>query len=97
MSLCDKCGRQVDLANDASLLDAIVFGEPVSILFHGARHLLPVVEDGVVVCEGSPSRLQYLQGQPRDTRGFPYDPNMEIPYREAYAAIQQKYALVESE
>lgn len=61
-------------------------------LFAIPRHLLPVVEDGKVVCEGSPSRAQYIEGQPRDPRGslYPYDETIEAQRRAAYASMQQE-------
>lgn len=81
---CDKCGKPVEYSNDASRLDALVTGCPEIVLFASARHLLPAGD-----CEGSPSRAQYIEGQPRDTRGYEYDPELELKIREAYAAMQE--------
>ena len=92
MAKCDKCGRVVATINDATVLDAIAFEEPAVAFMYHARHLLPVVENGTVVCEGSPSRAQYLDGQPRDTRGYPYLPEHEARYRAAYAEMKAKYS-----
>ncbi|MFZ2682115.1 MAG: hypothetical protein WAZ14_03420 [Patescibacteria group bacterium] len=57
-------------------------------LAHGSRHLLPVMDGEEVVCAGSPSRAQYIEGQPRDERGFIYDSSREVLHRAAYARIQ---------
>lgn len=89
MNICNKCGQIVDPRNDAARLE-ILFHEvqgssPPFITGH--RHLFPIVEGGEVLCEGSPSRRQYLEGQPRDTRkGYEkkYNPHLEKPYRDAY-------------
>ncbi len=92
---CDKCGQPVDPSNDAILLDAV--GQGVNLedpwaatlrLNYGARHLLPVVVDGQVICAGSPSRAQYLAGVARDPR-FPYNDDNEARVRDAYAKLQE--------
>lgn len=87
MSTCDKCGQDVPLANDATMIEAIMTGQPMIILAYAARHFLPTAD-----CEGSPSRAQYIKGQPRDTRGYSYDPEMESKWREVYEEVQRKYA-----
>lgn len=87
---CDKCGRDVPRNNDATEFEAIITGYPVVILLNKARHLLPVFEGGEKVCEGSPSRAQYLEGEPRDTRGYSYKPENEDLYRRAYATLLQE-------
>ena len=90
MSLgCNKCGTPVDPSDDATILDAIATDNPIIAFLAVPRHILPVVVDGVQICEGSPSRAQYLEGQPRDTRGFDYSEANEAPIRAAYAAMQQ--------
>lgn len=83
--ICDKCGKEVPQSNDATLLDAIVTDSPGRILFYQSRHFLPT-ED----CEGSPSRAQYIKGQPRDKRGYTYQPEWEQKYRDAYEQLQKK-------
>jgi hypothetical protein len=88
--LCDKCNTEVKSNNDATILDAIINNNPESILFNHARHLLPVVENGVIICEGSPSRAQYIEGQKRDTRGYKYYPEYESVVREAYKKLLEK-------
>lgn len=81
--LCDKCGRPVALRDSAVILDAIADGHPdFTIFLVNDRHLLPVVEAGVTVCPGSPSRAQYLSGQPRDPR-YGYKAELEARYRQA--------------
>mgnify|MGYP000906795837 CR=1 FL=1 len=66
---CDKCGGDVPASNDASMFDAYATENPLMIL-NGSRHLFPVEDPvtGEQLCEGSPSRVQYLEGQPRDER-----------------------------
>lgn len=98
MHRCEKCGKEVPRANDATILYALVqmnggSGDPEKDMSSVRKHLLPVFEGGTQVCEGSPSVAQYLEGQPRDTRdgmaGF-YDPaTWEARYRAAYATLQQ--------
>lgn len=89
-NLCDKCGRPVPAANDMVRVMAELPGcEALPAVWY-SRHFLPVEEDGEVVCEGSPSRAQYLEGQPRDTRGFPYIEALEGHYREAWARLQAR-------
>jgi hypothetical protein len=84
---CDKCGKEVEPTNDAVDLEFLrQYGErpdSMSKFNYGARHLLPV--DG---CVGSPSRAQYIKGQPRDRRSeYPYRPEHETEYREAYSKL----------
>ncbi len=89
-TLCDKCGQKVPVDNNMVYLDH--FRQPgIGVLFNHARHLLPVrdPETGEATCHGSPSRAQYIEGQPRDTRGgYPYDSDKEASHREAYAKMQ---------
>lgn len=86
---CDKCGREVMSCDDAVNLDVHAGRMGLGILMVvPPRHLLPIVEDGIQVCEGSPSRAQYLAGQPRDKRGLSYWEELEIPIRSAYALMQ---------
>lgn len=90
---CDKCGRLVPPENDVARLDAYrTDGNPLLALFAHPRHLLPIVENGDVVCEGSPSRAQYLEGQPRDPRGtWGYHPELEEVVRTAYVRMRHEY------
>ncbi len=100
MTRCDKCGLPVTRENNALLLSIVVKrmvkhgvdyvpGECnaldlMAIVVLRGRHLLPVTEGDEVVCTGSPSRAQYLPGQPEDTRGFPLDENLRPVYDAAY-------------
>lgn len=85
--VCDKCHQPVNQDNDAALLDAIALDNPLYALAT-PRHLLPVMdEDGVVLCEGSPSRAQYLPNQPRDTRGYEWDEDLATKITDAYAKM----------
>ena len=89
---CNKCGTPVPPSDDVTILDAALTGNPLIALFAISRHILPVVIDGTLICEGSPSRAQYLEGQPRDTRGYDYIEANEAPTRAAYAAMQLDFS-----
>ena len=93
-AICDKCLLDVPPNNDVAELEKITGPLSEGILnWRGDRddhrHLLPVVVRGKKLCEGSPSRAQYLEGQPRDTRHFGYMPELEILIRGAYAKMQE--------
>ena len=62
-NMCDKCGKEVPWENDATVVSSYFQGRAGVIFLYGSRHFLPT-ED----CEGSPSRAQYIEGQPRDPR-----------------------------
>jgi hypothetical protein len=86
---CDKCGTDVISANDAVQLDILLGNaDPILSLFASPRHLLPVVVAGEEICAGSPSRAQYLPGQPRDGRGYTYDEAYEAKIRAAFSKMQ---------
>lgn len=88
---CDRCGGPVDPGNDVIRLDVALGRDPLILLIGRPRHILPVVRDGKTVCPGSPSRAQYIEGQPRDPRAqYAYDEKAEPFVRAAFAAIQQK-------
>ncbi|MBI5153470.1 MAG: hypothetical protein HZA36_03370 [Parcubacteria group bacterium] len=92
MLKCDKCGEEVHPSNDAVLV-AMEAGtiSMVGLLVYGSRHFLPTEN-----CKGSPSRAQYIEGQPRDTRGFVYNEEDEQGWRDdAFARVQEKYPLVD--
>ena len=58
-----------------------------------SRHFLPVFDnDGEKVCAGSPSRAQFIEGQPRDSRGFGYPRELEGKFRKAYQKTQELYS-----
>lgn len=81
--VCDKCGGAVLPADDAAKVILLLGRQPITV----ARHLRPVTRDGHVICEGSPSLLQYLDGFPRDQRpGARYVPEIEEKVR---AAVRQ--------
>jgi hypothetical protein len=93
---CDKCGLHVPENNDVVQFDmalASLEGHPeamLTLLCATPRHLLPVIENGIVLCEGSPSRAQYLEGQQPDSRlAYAYRPENEALYRNVYARMQE--------
>lgn len=80
---CNKCGEDVPENNDARYLD-VLLGDWTAFVGQ-SRHLLPTDN-----CEGSPSRAQYLEGQPKDSRGtYPYESYWEMRIREAYKSMQR--------
>lgn len=90
VTACDKCGTDVPPDNDATLLAVEVTGNPMLALAI-SRHLLPVKDGDTTVCEGSPSRAQYLPDMPRDPR-YPYNEQNEALFRKAYEVFQAKCA-----
>ena len=84
--LCDKCGQEVMLDNDAVALEYMRqhsrLPEGIERFSYGARHLFPV--EG---CEGSPSRAQYLGG-PKDARGYELDEKKIPEFEQAYEKIK---------
>lgn len=84
--ICDKCGQEVHPSNDATFIEAEMTGNPFVCFFNQSRHFLPEGN-----CEGSPSRAQYIEGQPKDNRGYTYMPEYEQPWRDAYIKVQEKY------
>ena len=86
MGICDKCGKEVDVCNNAVLIDSYAYDNPVAVFVFTARHFFPT-ED----CEGSPSRAQYIEGQSPDTRpNAQYDPELEQVYRTALAQVKEE-------
>lgn len=81
-SLCDKCGMRVPRNNDAVTIE-MQMTKNWLLVDAIRRHFLPTAK-----CPGSPSRAQYIEGQPRDPR-YPYDEEREGLWRKAYAEIQQ--------
>ena len=106
MDTCDKCGQEIipaynnlcvvaaiaeaiedDLRSDKFILmhvNATRFNKP-------ARHFLLVRNGDTLFCEGSPSRGQFIEGQPRDMRGYEYTEGLEKLYRAAWAKAQELY------
>lgn len=86
---CDKCNTPVDPRNDATIIEAILSGCALIGFASQPRHFLPVKDKaGHIVCEGSPSRAQYIEGQPKDERGFGYHKEYEKLWRDAYQKTQ---------
>lgn len=84
LRICDQCSQPVEPGNSARRLDVLM--SKGSAWGNKDRHLLPV--KGKNHCDGSPSRAQYLPGQPRDRRnGATYFERNERPYREAHAKM----------
>ena len=83
---CDKCFQPVVPENDATLVASIATGNPYLVLAR-PRHFLPTEN-----CQGSPSRAQYIEGQPKDQRGYLYDKKLESSYRAAYELVRLRYA-----
>lgn len=73
--------QKYGIGYDESVVEKWVY---TALLRHQSRHLFPVVIGGVKLCEGSPSRAQYLEGQPRDSRDFLYDAEQVPVYRAAF-------------
>lgn len=98
--LCDKCQQPVSPNNNALLIEQLAKGSVTVNLFNSffeevnmtkgnniqsfevGRHLFPEK-----TCEGSPSRLQYIKGQPKDKRGYQYNLALEGKFRDAYAKV----------
>lgn len=89
MRICHKCKKPVSVRNDGGHIGYLVFSDPTGLQCGPhTTHFLPVVENGIVLCEGSPYRAQYLEGQPRDKRHFLYFKSSEAPVRAAYQKLQ---------
>lgn len=84
--VCDKCGEEVAADNNAVNLEAIrTNGNDLFLIFAQPRHLIATDN-----CPGSPSRAQYLEGQPKDERTqWAYDEKYEESYREAYKILKE--------
>lgn len=87
--ICDKCKKTVEPKNNTANIVyqiAIITEDNASAcitaLCAGNRHFLPTSD-----CEGSPSRAQYIAGQPRDNRGYEYTFEDEKLYRQAYEQL----------
>ncbi|MHA2264985.1 MAG: hypothetical protein ACXAEN_21540 [Candidatus Thorarchaeota archaeon] len=87
-TLCDKCGDVVPWENDATIVESYFHGKAGAVFLSLSRHFLPTDK-----CEGSPSRAQYIEGQPRDTRDYPYNPKHESKWRSAYAQAQAQESI----
>lgn len=79
---CDKCGKTtVPWNNVYTLLRESGDLQGFAVLLAPNRHLLPEGD-----CPGSPSRAQYLKGQPHDPR-YPYAQELEDRFRPAYTRM----------
>mgnify|MGYP001560268297 CR=1 FL=1 len=86
---CDKCGREVDPKNDAVNFDSIRTRNP-GLMAAQSRHLLPVYDgERNLMCEGSPSRAQYIMEVNPDTRGYGYNPELAPGFQEAWRRLQE--------
>lgn len=91
---CVRCGQMVAPADDVFILRYLMYRETVPTLavrdIEHSQHLHPRNMGTKYGCLGSPSNLQYLPDQPRDTRGLrDYEAAMEPLVREAYAQLDK--------
>jgi hypothetical protein len=65
-TLCDKCNMPVKPQNSVAIFEWInTMGHFINYFNYGNRHLEPESdEDGIVTCEGSPSRFQLINSLP---------------------------------
>ena len=109
MYRCDKCGQEIqpeynNLCVVVAITDAInndLQSDRYTREYVGARlfnnpsrHFIPVHDDkGNLLCEGSPSRAQFIDGQPRDTRGYEYTEELERVFRAAHTKAKEMYSV----
>lgn len=89
MGKCDKCGGHVVPFNDAVLITCVYQKGEIDFFvsfMHGSRHFFPTER-----CEGSPSRAQYIEGMPRDERGYPYIEEYELKWRNALKVVLEQF------
>ena len=105
---CDKCGGPVLPENDAIEFARFYSKEPETADYDGdtpilglnnarSRHLFPVTEGSSIVCEGSPSRAQYVGGA-RDTRvsgGDRYDEFFAPGFTRAFEKFRAVHPVTE--
>ena len=92
---CDKCGREVPFANNAVVLESIRLGIPDLVIWAEPCHLLPVIENGKVVCPGSPSRAKYLNGY-RTVKVFFLESVEMLNFEFAYKEMQRLAVALEA-
>ena len=85
---CDKCGEKVSMNNDAAFFQSILLENP-DVMISQARHLLPIVKKGHVVCAGSPVLYKYLVGY-RTAGIFFCEPVKMLQYGAAYREMQRQ-------
>jgi hypothetical protein len=104
--ICKRCGKAIPPWNNAEIFDRILSSirTPIrhnysSHLLPTSNHLLPVTdESGKLLCIGSPSRCQYFEGYPKDTRGkAEYLPESEKDFREARQELRRVFPPPEQE
>lgn len=103
---CSKCGRPVPKHNSVawfewclnSVGEESMRPEPSESQLSQDWHLFPVPADADGgSCEGSPSRLQYFPGQPKDTRKrFRYRAVLEPMHRMALKLYRGHFPLPEA-
>lgn len=93
--VCFKCLRAVLPGNDGRFIAALAL-PALEAVGEGSRtiHFLPEFEKDasgkeILVCSGSPYHAQYINGQPRDKRGFLYLQEHESIWRAAYEKAQK--------
>ncbi|MBI4414768.1 MAG: hypothetical protein HY566_00840 [Candidatus Kerfeldbacteria bacterium] len=98
-NLCDTCRLRVDPWNDVAMLEAVlrhlrgIGTRGILFFLYGAaaRHIMPVMVGDIRLCEGSPSRAQYL-GCARDPRStYPLSEELQELYQHAYLRLQGHY------
>ncbi len=89
---CDKCGKEVDPKDDVVNLDFILRGD-LSLIGAQSRHIRAQYdEDRVEVCEGSPSRAQYIFEVRADQRPeYGYDSTLVKIYQDAWVKLQASF------
>jgi len=80
--VCDKCFQHVPSENDVVVVEMYARAS-LGLIFVISRHFMPTES-----CQGSPSRAQYIEGQPRDGRGYSYDEKLEQRWRASYLLVQ---------
>ena len=83
--ICVKCQQVVPMGNDAWLIRKLAGLDELVILERRiTRHLIATPD-----CPGSPHTAQYIEGQPKDKRGYGYFADIEKCIRKGYEKAQQ--------
>jgi hypothetical protein len=80
---CEKCGELVFPGEDAVLIEAVKNNDMLGLLNPTSKHLFPTEN-----CPGSPSRAQYFDGQPKDSR-YPYNIREKAEWNRAYNKVKR--------
>ena len=94
-NLCDKCGQEVPFENDATFFHSIRLNDPDMMTCIPPCHLLPVIENGKVVCPGYPSTTLYLNGY-MSAWAFFIEPVKALQYQAAYREMQRQATLLQA-